>query len=190
VAIRKKRFGFFEDDSDDPFEAMRREMDEMLKNFAGMDFDEIDLDNLPASGEPRVYGFSYRVGEDGKPVVQEFGNTRRVSGGAGGKKGENEREPLVDVIKGDCEITVIAELPGASKDGIRVRADEETLRIEAEGVGERRYSKTIKLPAKARKGSARASFKNGILEVRLALAEPVKTKEKKPKVCGDEVKVE
>ncbi|MEM0475660.1 MAG: hypothetical protein QW343_02610, partial [Candidatus Norongarragalinales archaeon] len=141
-----KRRRFFGDEFDDPFEAIRREMDEMLKNFASMEFEDFDTADV---GEPRVYGFSFRVGEDGKPVVQEFGNVRR------GKGCEKEREPLVDVIKGDCEITVIAELPGASKEGIKVRATEETLSIEAEGVGERRYSKTIKLPAKVKKGSAR-----------------------------------
>ncbi len=193
MAIRKRRsFGFFGDgdDYEDAFDAMRREMDEMLKNFAQMDFE--DLENMPQGGsgggsgssEPKVYGFSFRVGEDGKPVVQEFGNTHR------GKGSEKEREPLVDVIKGDCEITVIAELPGASKNEIKVRATEETLEIEAEGAGERRYSKTIKLPAKVQKGSAKASFKNGILEVRLALAEPARGQENKPKVCGDEVKID
>jgi len=187
----KKRRAFFDDDFGDPFEAMRREMDEMLKNFAGMDFEEMNFDDLPRSGEgdgqPRVYGFSYRVGPDGKPIVQEFGNTRRVAGKSGA--GDKEREPLVDVIKSDCEITVIAELPGANKDGIRVRSTENELEIEAEGIGERRYSKTIRLPAKVKKGSARASFKNGILEVRLALAEPEK-KGKKERVCGDEVKID
>ncbi|MFH0973335.1 MAG: archaeal heat shock protein Hsp20, partial [Candidatus Micrarchaeota archaeon] len=194
MAIKRRRsFGFFGDgdDYDDAFDAMRREMDEMLKNFAQMDFE--DFENMPHGGsgggsgggsEPKVYGFSFRVGEDGKPVVQEFGNTRH------GKGSGKEREPLVDIIKGDCEITVIAELPGASKNEIRVRATEESLEIEAEGAGERRYSKTIALPAKVRKDSAKASFKNGILEVRLALAEPARTKENKPRVCGDEVKID
>jgi HSP20 family protein len=182
MAFKRRRTPFFSDDFDDPFEAMRQEMDEMLKNFMQMDLE--DFENVSSEqGQPKVYGFSFRVGEDGKPVVREFGNVR--------KGNEKEREPLVDVIKGDCEITVVAELPGASKEGIRVRADEETLRIEAEGVGERRYSKKIKLPARVKKGSARASFKNGILEVRLALAEPAtKKKSDKPKVCGDEVKIE
>ncbi len=194
LAIKRRR-SFFFDDEGNQFEAIRREMDEMLKNFAGMDFEEMNFDDLPhgggtgaGDGQSKVYGFSYRVGPDGKPIVQEFGNTRKAAGKGGAN--DQEREPLVDVIKSDCETTVIAELPGASKDGIKVRATEEELEIEAEGVGERRYSKTIRLPAKVKKGSARASFKNGILEVKLALAEPDKNKGKPPKVCGDEVKIE
>lgn len=89
----------------------------------------------------------------------------------------------VDILDHDDEVIVVAELPGAEEDAIRIRLlNPQTLRITArqiraagEGAGgyhirERgsgTLSRLIRLPASVTGEGARTSFKNGVLEVRL-----------------------
>ena len=78
-----------------------------------------------------------------------------------------EREPLVDVVEEEKEVMVIAELPGVEKEKIDVRATETTLAISAESPYGK-YRKELDLPAQVDPKSARASYKNGVLEVLLS----------------------
>ncbi|MCM2466259.1 Hsp20/alpha crystallin family protein [Methanoculleus oceani] len=90
---------------------------------------------------------------------------------------------VVDVLEHDADIVVVADLPGVERQGISVRLlDPRTLRItarreeakEEEQAGyhmrERRIgtiSRTVSLPTDVRGEEARATFKNGVLEIRL-----------------------
>ena len=67
---------------------------------------------------PIVYGYSVTVGPDGKPVIREFGNIRRGPSREWKEAITDIREPLVDMVEGEKDIRVIAELPGASKKDI------------------------------------------------------------------------
>lgn len=82
----------------------------------------------------------------------------------------DEREPLVDVIEGDREVMVVAELPGIETEDISLYLSEDILRIDVDTVA-RRYHKKLKLPCRIRSDTARATYKNGVLEVRLGRAE-------------------
>nr|MBS0020334.1 Hsp20/alpha crystallin family protein [Gammaproteobacteria bacterium] len=88
--------------------------------------------------------------------------------------------PKVDVIDGDDEIVVRAELPGVRKEDIDVSLTENTLTIKAstkreeeEEKGEyyRRerttgaYSRTLTLPGSVDESKARATFTEGLLEL-------------------------
>lgn len=128
---------------------------------------------------PYVYGFSITIGPDGRPIIREFGNVRRSLEGA---KVEEEFEPLVDVIDEDDQITIVAELPGVSKDKIKVKVGEDYVEIRASNG--KKYYKRIRLPAKVNPETAKAKFNNGVLEV------IVEKKEKKKKEGEVEVKVE
>jgi len=111
---------------------------------------------------PIVYGYSMTIGPDGKPIVREFGNVKR---GDEPLKGlTNEREPLVDVVDGDKQVRVIAEIPGATKQDVDVSVRDGVLTITAKA-GDRRYRKDLPLPESAVIEGARSSFNNGILEV-------------------------
>ncbi|MGA2663791.1 MAG: archaeal heat shock protein Hsp20 [Nitrososphaerales archaeon] len=113
---------------------------------------------------PIVYGYSMTIGPDGKPIVREFGNVKR--GDAPLKGLTNEREPLVDVVEGDKQVRIIAEVPGATKQDVDVSVRDGVLTITAEA-GERRYRKDLPLPESAVVEGARSSFNNGILEITL-----------------------
>jgi len=113
---------------------------------------------------PIVLGYSMTVGPDGKPVIREFGNVKRGPN-AGWKEALSEtREPLVDVVDGDKEVRVIAELPGAKKEEIELTAEGKSLTISAETPA-RKYYRELELPSPVELERSKSSFNNGILEV-------------------------
>jgi HSP20 family protein len=125
--------------------------------------------------EPKVYGVSMRVGPDGQPHVQEYGNFKRPVP-------EQEsiaatREPLMDIVEEKDKVRVILELPGVQKDDISVCADKVWLDISVD-TEKRKFSKRIELPSPVRSDTAAASYKNGVLEITLD-REPPKRRKKK-----------
>ncbi|MFQ6080095.1 MAG: archaeal heat shock protein Hsp20 [Candidatus Bathyarchaeia archaeon] len=138
---------------------------------------------------PFVYGYSMTIGPDGKPKIREFGNVRptlkpEAFGIARPRLDvREEREPLVDVMRTDGEVKVIAELPGVEKEDIKLHGTENTLTISVD-TPQRKYFKEVELPAKVKIKEAKTSYKNGVLEVTLPKIE----EEKKPK--GEPIKIE
>jgi HSP20 family protein len=157
------------------FDEMDNIMEEMFKEtFREMPKDLIRERKLPGGGTvkevgPFVYGYSVTMGPDGKPVVREFGNVKPSlrAGPRGAPKLEvkEEREPLVDVIVNN-DVKVVAELPGVDKKDIKLDASDRTLTISV-STEEHKYYKKIDLPTDIDPDSAKASYKNGVLEVTL-----------------------
>ncbi|OYT47858.1 MAG: heat-shock protein Hsp20 [Desulfurococcales archaeon ex4484_42] len=127
---------------------------------------------------PYVYGFRIFIGPDGKPRIEEFGNVRRVRGRP---QITEEREPLVDVLEEKDHVIVIAEMPGVEKNKIKVRATERRLIIEGSNTN-RRYYKEVELPTDVKPDTAKAAYRNGVLEVRI--------EKRKKEGKGIEIKVE
>lgn len=131
---------------------------------------------------PYVYGFSMRIGPDGKPQIQEFGNVPRRFG-IKEESMEEYREPLVDVMEDDKTVSITAEIPGVNKDDIELDLNDEdnvlTIKVDTP---ERKYYKEVELPAKVKPDSAKATYKNGILDVVFERTEPRKKSGKKIKV--------
>jgi HSP20 family protein len=99
-------------------------------------------------------------------VTSEFGETKGLEIAA------------IDLLETDDELVALVALPGASKEKIDLRVTEDSLYVEAkanprEGRYLRREINTmglkreIKLPVEVKPEQVRASFKDGILEVRL-----------------------
>jgi HSP20 family protein len=110
-------------------------------------------------GKPYIYGWSLRIGPDGKPQFHEFGNMPTRPG-----MSQDAREPLVDVVDRGDSVTVTAEMPGVDKEHIDLEVQNTALVISVES-DSRRYYKEIELPAEVDFDSARASYKNGILDI-------------------------
>ena len=92
---------------------------------------------------PIVYGYSFKIGEDGKPVVRKFGNLNTFPISLSGRFSvSDQREPVVDIIKDVDKLKIIAEVPGVSKSDLRITANENSLTIESIS-GERRYNKKV-----------------------------------------------
>ena len=107
------------------------------------------------------------------------------------------RAPAVDVFEEKDDIVVKAEVPGIDKDNISVTLSDSTLTIKGEKKkedevkeenyyrSERSYGafvRTVALPKEVHADKVKASFKNGVLEVRMPKTEEAKTKEIKEKV--------
>lgn len=130
---------------------------------------------------PFVYGYSMKIGPDGKPEIQEFGNLKK--GLKGPPQVKEEREPLVDVMENAEDIRVVVELPGVEKTDIKLCGTENTLDISVNTV-QCKYYKEIQLPAEVKVKEAKSSYKNGVLEVILPKAETIT----KPK--GEQINIE
>lgn len=161
---------------EDIFEEMDKLMEEMFKDITTAIPKELVRERKLPDGStvremgPFVYGYSVTVGPDGKPVIREFGNvkpgTRLTQSGRSRPMMEvkGKREPLTDVIQEEDVVRVIAEVPGVEKGDINLDATEKSLTISVD-TERRKFYKEIELPVAVDPKSAKASYKNGILEV-------------------------
>jgi len=156
---RKRRFPRWFD----VFEEMEK-MDEMMDEMMRRAF---EIPNGTSSFGPYVYGFSVSLDPEGKPAIQQFGN---VKPSGVGPQLKEEREPLVDILDENDEIAVFAELPGVEKNDIRLHSNEKNLTISVDSKA-RKYRKELELPELVLPTSAKASYKNGVLELRFKKAE-------------------
>ena len=184
--VRKKRSPSFRgwgfEDVDRMFEDIEKMMEKEFEDFTSrVPKDYVRERKLPDGSTARewgpfVYGYSVKIGPDGKPEVREFGN---VKPGLKGPQVKEEREPLVDIVETDGEVQVVAELPGVDKKDIKLTATEEELTISVDAP-ERKYFKKVAFPAKVRVREARTQYKNGVLEVAMPKAEQVKSPKGEP----------
>ena len=125
---------------------------------------------------PYYYGYQITVGPDGKPHVREFGNVRPSARGLVEQSGV--REPLVDTKLEEKEnlLTITAEMPGVAKQDIKVKISEDYVSIHAEK-GEKKYHTDIPVDVELDDKSAKATYSNGILELKIKLKAPPKPKE-------------
>jgi HSP20 family protein len=174
------------------FDQTRREMErefEDIEKTAPKDL--IREYNTPQGGKvrevgPLVYGYSMTVGPDGKPKVKEFGNikpARRYGFGTGFGRPEisGEMEPLADVTTTDKEIKVVIEMPGLSKDKIKLDAYEDKVDVKSIDP-QRKYHRIVELPPEADIETARCAYNNGIVEITFNKKEQAKAKGKTIKI--------
>ena len=181
---RRRRYPFFRgwffEDVDRMFREMEKMMEDEFKTFSSrVPKDYVRERKLPDGRTvrelgPFVYGYSVKIGPDGKPEVREFGNVKPSRFGR--PRVKEEREPLVDVIETDGEVHIVAELPGVEKNDIKLHGTGDTLTISVDTL-HHKYYKEITLPAKVNVKEAKTEYKNGVLEVTL----PKIKEEKKPK---------
>jgi HSP20 family protein len=171
------RLPFF---GDQFFDDMDRMMQEMIREATeSAPRDMVRERRLPDGSTireigPIVYGYSMKIGPDGKPILREFGNVRpahRVGPGQPKVELAEKREPLVDVIDDGENVKVLAELPGVEKHDIKLSCDGHSLTVAVEAAG-RKYYKQEPLGSEVDPDSAKATYKNGVLEVTLRKVRP------------------
>ena len=166
-------------DIDRIFREMEKRMEEEFKEFTEKVPKEYVKERKLPDGStekefgPFVYGYSMKIGPDGKPQIREFGNIKKTQKGLPQVK--EEREPLVDVVETNGEIRVVVELPGVEKTDIKLHGTEENLEISVD-TPQIKYYKEVTLPAKVKVKEAKSTYKNGVLEVVLPKVEPEKSK--------------
>jgi len=160
---------FFDDEFDRLFKKMSR-------SFMNLDdiFEEVkETGDIQRYG-PFYYGYIMTIGPDGKPVVKEYGNVKPSL-----LPTSDTREPLVDTLVDEKEkiLKLVAEMPGVEKKDVKVVVDEKIVNIDAEH-GEKKYHAKVPIKYKVNKDSAKASYTNGILELKFNLVETEKPKGK------------
>ena len=131
---------WFRDPFEDLMERLEEELPKEFKNF-------VTEEETP-EGKIRRYG----------PFIYGFTLTKEP-----GK--EPEREPLVDLVEQKDSYEVVAELPGVEKKDIRLHATENSLEIRTEN--ERKYYKEVTFDVPVDPKSAKATYKNGVLSVKI-----------------------
>jgi len=169
-------------DIDRMLREMEKMMEEEFKNFTEkVPKDYVKERKLPDGRTvkewgPFVYGYSMKIGPDGKPEIREFGNIKKS---LKGPKVKEEREPLVDIVETDGEIRVVAELPGVEKSDIKLHGTEDSLTISV-NTPQSKYYKEVTLPTKVKVKEGKSSYKNGVLEVVFPKAEAPKKPKGEP----------
>lgn len=150
----------------------------MSQSFFNVD-DVFEEFKVKDSTGPFYYGYTMTVGPDGKPVIKEYGNVK-----PGLLPSADIREPVVDAIVDEKEhlVKLVAEMPGVEKKDVKIVVQDKTVDISAER-GEKKYHSKVPIQYKVDENSAKASYKNGILELVFKLIQ-----EEKPK--GKTVEVE
>jgi len=130
---------------------------------------------------PYYYGYQITVGSDGRPRIKEFRNVRSAMSGLVEKS--EIRDPLVDTNFNEKENTYIvtAEMPGVSKEDIKVRISEHNVTIRAEH-GDKKYLSKIPFDVELDDTLTKATYTNGILELKIKAKEQPKPKAKDLKV--------
>jgi HSP20 family protein len=102
--------------------------------------------------------------------------------------------PSVDIFEEGDDVVVKAELPGIRKEDIDVNMTDNTVSISGEKKKEEKveqknyyreersygsFTRSFRLPVEVHTDKAKASFKEGVLEIRIPKTEEAKKKEKK-----------
>ena len=151
----------------------------MLENFLDSDLSaEFDKMFRGEGTNPFVWGFSFKRDAEGRPKIERFGTFSPEKIEPDMETGV--REPLIDVLDEPDVIRVIAELPGVEKDQIDLRTTETKMVLKAQGDRNRKYHKKINFNESIIPESAKAKFKNGVLEVVFKKKNPQSTGKKIP----------
>ena len=155
--------------------------DEFNRIFKKMSSSFFDIDDIfeefktkGVHSGPYYYGYTMTVGPDGKPIVKEYGNVKPEL-----LPSSNTREPMVDTILNEKEkiVKLVAEMPGVEKSDVKILVQERSVDISAER-GDKKYHVSVPIKYKVDENSAKATYKNGILELTFKQIEDEKSKGK------------
>jgi HSP20 family protein len=176
------------------FDEMRREMEREFENtFKNMETKapkDLVREYETSSGDkvreygPFVYGYSMTIGPDGKPKIREFGNVKSPFTSRGFFTRpliSSEREPLADVTTTDKEVKVVVEIPGVSKENIKVNIYDNSVEVTTTDTV-RKYHEVVEIPPETDIETATSTYKNGILEITFKKKEQIKPKGKQIKI--------
>jgi len=155
--------------------------DEFNRIFKKMSSSFFDIDDIfeefktkGGYSGPYYYGYTMTVGPDGKPIVKEYGNVKPEL-----LPSSDTREPMVDTILNEKEkiVKLVAEMPGVEKSDVKISVQDRSVDISAEH-GNKKYYVNVPIKYKVDENSAKAKYKNGILELAFKQIEDEKPKGK------------
>lgn len=162
------------------FEELNREFSDAEQMLSRM-FRTVREPDTSIEAFPYYYGYQITVGPDGRPKIREFGNAK--PGLKGLMQQSSTREPLVDTSFDEKQnvLTITAEMPGISKEDVRVQLSEGLITIDAEK-GSKKYHTEVPVDEELDADSSKATYANGILELKIKSKRTPKPKAKEIKV--------
>lgn len=162
------------------FEELDREFSDAEQMLTRM-FRTARESNTVGDTFPYYYGYQITVGPDGRPKIREFGNAK--PGSKGLMQQSAVREPLVDTSFNENEnlVTITAEMPGITKGDVKVELSEGLVTIHAEK-GDKKYHSEVPIYEELDADTAKATYTNGILELKIKSKRSPKPKTKEIKV--------
>lgn len=159
------RPGPHEDPADDPrgpsledvLDALEAEVGRFTERFADA-LEQVHEASAsgPDGGTP--FGFRVDIGPDGDAQVEAVGPDAGPAAGSA-------REPPTDVVCGRGIVAVTAQMPEAEKGDVDVRVLHD--RVEVRTDGDPGYVADVDLPTEVEPETAQATFRNGVLDVRM-----------------------
>lgn len=119
-----------------------------------------------------IYGYSVTLGPDGKPRIRQLGNFKPKMCPKKSKYDE-KRDLLVDVIPTDKEIQVVMELPGVSKNDIKITGAQDQITVVVDTL-KFNYYKKIQMPYIIDPKSIKTEYINGVLKININKIEKMK----------------
>lgn len=104
----------------------------------------------------------------------------------------NVWSPMVDISESNNEVLVIAELPGLQKEDVKINLQDNVLSLEGEKTQETeekgkcfhrlergygKFERSFVLPTAVKSDKVKASFKDGVLEIKLPKADEAKPRQ-------------
>lgn len=141
------------DELDKYFEELERNIQEAVRK---------GISETRGSFGPFMAGFSFKLGPEGKPSIQFFGDSPTHAGGY--------RSPLTEQVIDEKSETLrlLLDMPGVEKSDIDVSVAEDSVVVKTDR-GERKYRADIGLKAKVNPDNCKAEYRNGVLEISLQL---------------------
>ena len=171
---------YFADDFFTDFEEVEKEFEDAFMDIKALKELMRDYETPEDVGVSEfssfVYRYSITIELDDKPLVREIRNVRNDGGGSSRNSRKRngvskynrpqittDRESLAEVNVYDKEVKVVLEMPGVSKEHIRIQAYENSVEVSSDHP-QRKYQ-VIDIPRVADIKTIRSTYKNGILEI-------------------------
>lgn len=141
------------DDLDKYFEELEKEIQDMMRT---------GIEEGKGMPKPFVAGFSLKLGPEGKPTFEYFGDAPQSS--------EGFRAPMTEQVVDERlgTLRIVADMPGVDKNDIEINTTERSVSLKAEREN-RRYKAEVPLKVEIEPDSARAEYRNGVLQVSFSL---------------------
>lgn len=171
MADRKRRRPFDEWWDDDFFGDLFEDFDfEKMNERMKRIWDKMLKDPDVKTFGPYVYGFTYKVGPEGQPVFEEFGNVPGMrSIGAPGEQQKGVREPITDLNVDKEKVYVTYELPGVSKEQIELKVSESNVTLSVKEGARKKYYKSLDFEYRLKPDKTTAKLVNGLLDVTIEI---------------------
>jgi HSP20 family protein len=146
---RRKNLKDMLDELDRYFEEFERDAQDALRST---------LSSAGAQGKPFMAGFSLKLGPEGRPSVQFFGDSP--------VRNDGYRSPMSEQILDEKQgvLRLVLDMPGVEKSDIQVESTGDRAKVVAER-GARRYRAELALRSEVDPATGRAEYKNGVLVI-------------------------